>query len=371
MRDELGQTSYARALWKRAEDRREILIGLVPEYVARTGSPVTVRQAFYLMTANHGVEKSENGYAQIQRLLAELRRSGAIAWHDIEDRSRRIDWVENAAEPTTDGMSQRIDDCHPGPIPTPKEHARKWADAVMKASMGTGTPWWTFRDCERPIILIEKDALQPQVEDAVKEWDVPVVSTRGFASLSQLYRLGGYLSKDDAPQPCVLWLHDWDMAGQKMEDQTHDLMDFAGEQLPVEHVALTSDQVREWGIQTRFEKEYAGKHAAELDAIPPEKLREVVRSAVETRIPKGLKDAVAKRRSEVEAAVRQRMDRLLYGPGRKLKEWHFDRNKDVTGAHPWRTGRMEAETARLDMRRQRRRGHERRRRQPRMFEITT
>src|SRR3954454_4102214 len=73
----------ARASKAQMETRAEALIEIAEEM-----QPCTVRQAFYQATVRGLVEKTEAGYAKVQRLLADLRRAGDLPWHWTADNTR-------------------------------------------------------------------------------------------------------------------------------------------------------------------------------------------------------------------------------------------------------------------------------------------
>ena len=72
-----------RATAAQMEARAETLIDIVA-----ISAPCTVRQAFYQATVRGLVEKSEKGYAKIQRQLVDLRREGRISYSSIADNTR-------------------------------------------------------------------------------------------------------------------------------------------------------------------------------------------------------------------------------------------------------------------------------------------
>ena len=82
----LSTMGHKRPRRTRAEmDRiREVMARL-----ARDNRPVTCRQLFYLMVSAGAIEKTEAEYKHtVIRLALELRRSGAIDWSWIVDRTR-------------------------------------------------------------------------------------------------------------------------------------------------------------------------------------------------------------------------------------------------------------------------------------------
>ena len=73
----------ARASRSEMEARAEALLD-----IAEAMQPCTVRQVFYQATVRGLVEKTEAGYAKVQRQLADLRRAGELPWHWIADNTR-------------------------------------------------------------------------------------------------------------------------------------------------------------------------------------------------------------------------------------------------------------------------------------------
>ena len=67
-------------------------------------APCTVRQAFYQASVRGGVEKSEAGYGNVQRALAQLRRGGLIRYGDIVDNTR---WMRKPR--TFDSLQDALD----------------------------------------------------------------------------------------------------------------------------------------------------------------------------------------------------------------------------------------------------------------------
>ena len=169
-------------------------------------------------------------------------------------------------------------------------------------------------DTIRPFFFIEKDALHPIVSDIAERWDVPVISTRGYASLSQLYAVSRRLTEeaDHVGGFAMLWLHDWDEAGGYMEgaaDRT--LRQLTELDIQINHVALTETQVAEWDIPTRPGKRGQAA-AAELDAIDPAVFRRLVLEAIEAYLPKDIGRHVDAENKRIAEDVRQRVERILY-----------------------------------------------------------
>src|SRR5947207_431740 len=91
----------SRATKAEMDARADVLLAIAEEM-----QPCTVRQVFYQATVRGAVEKTEAGYAKVQRLLADLRRAGALPWDWIADNTRwqrkprTWDSLEDALEAT-------------------------------------------------------------------------------------------------------------------------------------------------------------------------------------------------------------------------------------------------------------------------------
>src|SRR5436190_1975869 len=122
--------------------------------------PMTVRQVFYQLVKLGLVDKTESGYNHVVvRLLTKLRLEGELPWEWIADSTR---WMR---KPTT------YDDI---------EDALRDTAATYRRAL--------WRDQEVYVeVWLEKEALAGVLLGVTAEWDVPLMVTRGFASLSYLH----------------------------------------------------------------------------------------------------------------------------------------------------------------------------------------
>ena len=121
--------------------------------------PQTVRQVFYRLVVRGLVQKTEVEYSQtVSRLLTEMRLAGELEWSWIVDNSRRTSVTR-----TFDNVADALDDS-----------ARYYRRSALRES-----------DCYIEI-WTEKDALAGILYEAASDYDVPVVSSRGIPSISQL-----------------------------------------------------------------------------------------------------------------------------------------------------------------------------------------
>lgn len=242
----------------RDEAARDALFAIVAD-----AAPCTVRQAFYLAMVRGVVAKTEAGYDKVGRLLKSMRLDGELPWSWIDDNTR---WQR---KPTTYGG---LDDA-----------AVAWAAGYRRTlipALGLIEIW------------LEKDALAGVVYPVTAEWDVPLMVSRGYSSLSFLHDAAEAWQSGDDPV-FVYYLGDHDPSGRDIDRNIESrLREFApGIDLDFRRIAVTERQIAEWNLPGRptkksdsREAKWGGGDSVELDAIPPDTLRTLVRAAIEAHV---------------------------------------------------------------------------------------
>ncbi len=257
--------------------------------------PMTVRQVFYKGVSVGLWEKTERAYKGVVcRLLADMRREGMIPYGWIADATR---WMRKPA--TFSSLQAALEN-------TAKTYRRAlWQDQD------------TYLE-----VWLEKDALAGVVVDVTAPWDVPLMVTRGYPSLSFLYsaaetikdqvtetrplppdmpddlaemfRERGITSMrgDQAKECRILYIGDRDPSGddiarnveEQLEEMSDCIIDFV-------RIAVTADQVYEYDLPTRPTKRtdtrtrnWDGDGSVEVDAIDADVLRELVNDPIEACI---------------------------------------------------------------------------------------
>jgi hypothetical protein len=227
--------------------------------------PMTVRQVFYQATVRNVVEKSEAGYNKVQTDLVQMRRSGVLPYDWLADNTR---WQRRPR--TYNGVQAALDD-------TARFYRKSlWADADAYVE-----------------IWLEKDALAGVIIPVTSMYDVPLMVARGYASLSFLHSAAEYIGEIDVPT-YIYHFGDFDPsgvnAGEKIEQTLREMAPEA--EIHFERVAVTPEQIDQWNLPTRPTKisdsrsKGFGDISVELDAIPPEELRELVQIVIEQHLPK-------------------------------------------------------------------------------------
>ena len=241
------------------EARREALLDIIDD-----GKPMTVRQVFYQATVRGLVEKAESGYGKVQNDLTLMRRDGVLPYDWLADNTR---WQRKPQ--TFDSVEQAL-----------RETA-----AFYRKSL------WTDADSYVEIWL-EKDALSGVILPITSMYDVPLMVARGYASLSFLYNAADYINTLTVPT-YIYHLGDFDPsgvnAGEKIEETLREMAPDA--EIYFERLAVTEEQIDAWNLPTRPTKKSDtrsksfGDISVELDAIEPNRLRQIVQEAIEQHLP--------------------------------------------------------------------------------------
>lgn len=228
---------------------------------------LTLRQLYYQLVAGSHIPNTQAWYGKLSRDITNARYNGIIDWDAIVDRVR----IPN--------------------IPA------EWSsiDSILKSAMYSyRLPRWNGQDYYVEL-FVEKDALASVIEPVTTEFHVPFCINRGYASATALHdaadRIKSYQIRNPEVTPVILYFGDHDPSGLDMvRDITDRVAEFNIDDLIVERVALTWVQIQEHNLppnpakmtDTRA-KEYIAKYGHEsweLDALPAEVLRKLVKQAI-------------------------------------------------------------------------------------------
>jgi hypothetical protein len=235
--------------------------------------PMTVRQVFYAATTRGVVAKTEAEYkGTVCRLLAEMRRSGEIPYSWLADATR---WMR---KPTTYSSAEVA-------LRRTAETYRRalWDDAPVAVE-----------------IWLEKEALAGVLVDVTREWDVPLMVTRGYSSMSFLHSAALAIEARayEGRETHIYYFGDRDPSGVDIDRALRDglveatrLREAAFRAFTTfTRVAVSEDQIHEWNLPTRptkksdtRSKSFKGE-SVELDAVPADRLRELARECIERHV---------------------------------------------------------------------------------------
>jgi hypothetical protein len=240
---------------------RDAIVELLEE-----SHPQTVRQVYYALTVRGLIGKTQKEYKQtVVRLLVELRENGTIPFGYITDSTRL--------------MRKRV-------AFNGVEHALEhWAKAYRRDLWAAAAAY-----CE---IWCEKDALTGVLFEETDVYDVPLMTARGYSSLTFLHSAAKAIETYGKPA-YIYHFGDLDPSGQDAaRDIEEKLRRYApGAEIHFARVAVTRQQVEEWNLPSRptktedpRSKKWEGS-SVELDAIPAPQLRALVRDCIERHVDK-------------------------------------------------------------------------------------
>lgn len=226
--------------------------------------PATVRQVYYQLVGRGVIAKTEAEYkSTVVRLLTVMRREQEIPFGWIADNTR---WMRKP--PSFSSLGDML-----------VESQRLYRRAL-----------WDNQDAYVEIWL-EKDALSGVLYEETAQFDVPLMVTRGYPSISYLYEAAEAVSECRKPA-FLYYFGDYDPSGCDITRAVEaGIREFApSAELHFQRVAVTREQIDEWKLPTRPTKtsdsrsrQFDGE-SVEVDAVPPATLRALVRGCIERHI---------------------------------------------------------------------------------------
>jgi hypothetical protein len=158
-------------------------------------------------------------------------------------------------------------------------------------------------------VAIQRDGIGAAILRSIA-WDVPLMVVRGFSSETYLFEASQMIGSMDKPAYLYL-LTDHDPSGlASAKDVARKIAGFLpGLPCTVERVAVTEVQIADWNLPTRPTKMSDSRSrgftgaSVELDAIPPARLRSLVRGCIERHID----PAELQRTKDTEALEKETM----------------------------------------------------------------
>jgi hypothetical protein len=244
-------------------------------------NPMTIRQLFYRLVSQGTIAKTEAEYkGTVVRLLGEMRREGEIPFGWIADNTR---WMRK-----------------------PKTHSSLTL-ALRRTAQTYRRAVWDNQDVYVEIWL-EKDALAGVLWEVTASWDVPLMVTRGYPSLSFLNSAAEAIADIDK-LTYLYYFGDHDPSGLDIPRAVEEgIRDFAPEaDILFERVAVTPEQIKSMALPTRPTKKSDTRSkgfeggSVEVDAIPPADLRQLAEDCITQHIDDEAYDQLM----EIEKAERE------------------------------------------------------------------
>jgi hypothetical protein len=256
-----------------------VLIAHANEIVAdlhARGFTLTLRQLYYQLVSRNVIPNRARAYKNLSAVVNDARWAGTMDVDALEDRLRR---------PVT---------------PTDFENLNELVKAALASYR---LPRWRGQSVYVEV-WCEKDALSSVLEPVAQEFHITFMSNRGYSSFSAMHeaaqRLQTAAQEDKAVQ--ILYLGDHDPSGKDMVRDIASRLRRFNCDLDVRALALTKPQVLQYRLPPQPAKDtdarydaYAAEHGTdvwELDALPPDALVGLVRSALAALVDRPALQAV-------------------------------------------------------------------------------
>lgn len=261
---------------------RDAIYEVVAQY-----QPMTVRQVFYQLVSRGVLDKTEAEYkGTVCRLLADMRRSHEVPFDWIADNTR---WMRKPN--TYSGLESML-----------RYSQRTYRRALWDSQADYVEVW------------LEKEALAGVLVEVTSEWDVPLMVTRGYPSISFLHSAAEAIADQYKPTH-LYYFGDRDPSGVDIDRFVEKSIREIAPDIDLEftRVAVTPQQIVDYNLPTRPTKKSDSRsksfkgESVEVDAIEPDELRSLCRSVIVDHIDL---DAL-ERMQEVEEAERDTLEQMI------------------------------------------------------------
>ena len=294
--------------------KKEMLQLVSKHILSKTDDPMTLRQLYYRFVALDLIENKQSQYQYLGEAVKEARLAGDIPWGWIEDRTRGTD------------AGDHNDGSYVEPMSRYRGNLQWFKDTPERFHR----PRWQYQPTYVEV-WVEKEALAGVFANVASDLKVVSFPNRGYTSITMLKeaadRIQAELDKTvrgaDERSAKILYFGDYDPSGQDIERNIRDkLSGTFGVDVGVDRYALTRDQIDKFELppqpakrtDSRYESfvEEHGDMAVELDALPPDRLRALIREAVETHFDTEVyENHVEPREADEKERLRKKIDAVL------------------------------------------------------------
>ena len=194
-----------------------------------SGAPKTGRRFWYLalshgyvsphMGSSDEAKKSRaNAQKRISSILGELRKTGRLDWGAVLDLTRELDEWQTYASP---------------------REARADLRRHYDEDRWLGQPFY-------PILLVEKDTMEPVCKPMAQHWQMPFASSRGYSSLTLQHNVAEMLERryvQTSQRALVYFVSDFDPSGLDLQRAWEEALSNFGVLADFVRIGLTRAQV--------------------------------------------------------------------------------------------------------------------------------
>jgi hypothetical protein len=259
---------------------REAVLELLREHERNGTLPTNARFLYYELVARGVVSKKRQGARRPDQdageTLTQLRESGQISWDWIVDETRTLEDYSGFAS---------------------------IKEGVLTALRNINLDPWRGK---MPLVLTESRSLGGVLRPIANRYSVKIASTNG--------QVGGFLHTQiapllqDADSPQVLYLGDYDLAGNQIESNTRRVLEQeVGPFLDRwKRIALTAEQVGQYSLPTilkhdRRYKDGRPHEAVETEALNQRLIIELLEGELIARLPESLEHVLEREKRQQRA----------------------------------------------------------------------
>jgi len=258
--------------------------------------PLTIRQVWYALVSDGVLPKEERAYKRLVEVLGMARRSGRIAWEAVRDDTQ----VE----------------VEPAAFAGPQEFGR--------ALLAAADDYRLDRQAGQSVRLevwSETAGMVPQLAVVADPFGVPVYSGSGFNGLPAKRAAALRAAAGRHRDVRIFVVSDWDPSGLHLysalaEDVTaFAAVDAPGTRIAFERLAVTEQQIADHQLPTAAPKTtdnraFPGTSTTQAEALPPDVLAAVLRTAIEAHRDPDVLAAVLEREAQQRTAILRRLRAL-------------------------------------------------------------
>jgi len=247
------------------------LLEQVQEIIDSYDFALTLRQIYYQLVAKQIIPNEQRYYKKLSRICVAGRDEGILPEEGFADRLREVDklssWVDLNEFMETVRRSY---------------HKDKWQNQDRYLEI------WT-----------EKDALRGVLSQVTYQYDVSLMVARGQLSRTAIYEASKrYKIKSD--KECYLYYcGDFDPSGLSIYESIKERLSDFGVFINYERIALTQKQIEKYQLPSdpgkktdpnynKFVSLYGSDMVVELDSLPPDVLRDIIKDCITKNINNGL-----------------------------------------------------------------------------------
>ena len=254
-----------------------ILIEQVQKIISSYDFALTLRQIYYQLVAKQIIPNEQRYYKKLSRICVMGRNEGILSEEGFADRLREVDKLSSWAD-----LNQFME--------TVKRsyHKDKWQNQDKYIEI------WT-----------EKDALRSVLTEITYQYDVSLMVARGQLSRTAIYEASNRYKTQSDKECYLYYCGDFDPSGLSIYESIKERLEKFGVFIKYERIALTEEQIKKYQLPSdpakqsdpnynKFVSLYGSDMVVELDSLPPDVLRDIIKDCISKNIDAGLLAQVQK-----------------------------------------------------------------------------